>query len=181
MQVTAHLSSLRIAPRKVRSVTALLKGRDVFVAQSQLRALARRPSKPLLKLLNSALANAQHNHNLIAENLRIKEILVNGGPMLKRFEPKGFGSVSPIEKKTSHITITLEEKVPGLVQERTRNVRHEASAHEAGTHGVAERTVQATDAAKAAGRPEVKKELGKKSLLGGVKNIGRKFFRRKSI
>ena len=162
MIITAHLRSLRIAPRKVRSVVRVIKGLDAVTAQHQLRYLTKRSSHPLVKLLDSALANARNNHSLVRENMRIKDIIVGGGPVFKRFEPKGFGSVSPIAKRTSHITLVLEEKVPGLKAER--KVKEEKI----------EKTIKTEEA-----KPEIKKEIGPKE--GRVKSFARKFFRRKSI
>ena len=162
MQVTAHLKSIRIAPRKVRSVAHMLRGLDAVAAKHQLRYLTRRSSHPLSKLLDSALANAQNNYGLVRENMRIKDMIVDGGSVLKRFEPKGFGSVSPIAKRTSHVTIVLEEKVPGMKAEK--NVKKEM---------VEERKV-ATEK-----KFETKKELGPRE--GRIKSFTRRFFRRKSI
>ena len=168
MQVTAHLKSIRIAPRKVRSVAYTLKGLDAVAAKHQLRYLTRRSSHPLAKLLDSALANAHHNHGLVKENMRIKEVVVNGGPVLKRFEPKGFGSVSPLAKRTSHITIVLEEKVPGLKSEKkvAAAADHDETAHHDHKHEKQE-------------TPKAKKELGPKE--GGMKKTARKLFQRKTI
>ena len=164
MQVTAHLKSIRIAPRKVRSVAFTLKGLDAVAAKHQLRYLTRRSSHPLEKLLDSALANAHHNFGLVKENMKVKEVVVNGGPVLKRFEPKGFGSVSPLAKRTSHVTIVLEEKVPGLKAEK-REVKKDEDDHTDHDHKHEKHAVQ--------------KELGPKS--GGVKKIARKLFQRKTI
>src|SRR3989344_8377373 len=164
MQVTAHLSSIRIAPRKVRLVANLLKGADAIAAKGQLRYLPKRSSKPLEKLLESALAHAQNNLGLVRENMRIKEIMVNGGPVLKRFEPKGFGSVSPQAKRTSHITIILEEKIPGLKgEEKASEAKSRTEARSASGTGMP--------------KHEVKKELGKRD--SGVKSTKRKLFQRK--
>lgn len=162
MQVSAHLHSLRIAPRKVRLVARLMKGVDAVAATHQLPHWAKRSSGPLAKLLDSALANAQNNFGLVRENMRIKDVIVDGGPVLKRFQPKGFGSVSPIAKRTSHVTIVLEEKVPGLKSEK--KIKTEKIAKE----------VQREEA-----KPEIKKEIGPKE--GRIKSFTRKFFRRKSL
>lgn len=162
MQVTAHLNSLRIAPRKVRLIADALKGMDALAAKHQLRYVAKRSSRPLAKLLDSALANASNNFGLVLENMRIVHIQVDGGPVLKRFEPKGFGSVSPILKRTSHVTIILEEKTPGLKAEKkikTEKIEKIAKQETA--------------------KPEIKKELGQKE--GVVKKFTRRIFQRKAI
>lgn len=103
---TAKLNYLRIAPRKTRSVADLIRGLSVNDAEAQLMVQRRRPAKALLKLLRSAVANAKNN-KLNVDHLFVKEIRVDGGPMLKRYLPRARGSASPIQKKMSHITITL--------------------------------------------------------------------------
>lgn len=163
MQVTAYLRSLRIAPRKVRLVTGVLKGRDAVAAKHQLQYLPKRSSLPLSKLIDSALANAQNNFGLVKENMRVKDIVVDGGPVLKRFKPKGFGSTSPLAKRTSHVTVILEEKVPGLKSEKKIKTEEKTP-----------KMVKSEET-----KPEVKKELGKKE--SGVKSFTRKLFQRKSI
>jgi large subunit ribosomal protein L22 len=103
---TAKLNYLRMAPRKVRAVADLVRGLPVNDAEAQLMVQRRRPSKPLLKLLRSAVANAKNNKQNV-DHLFISEIRVDGGPMLKRMLPRARGSASPIQKKMSHVTITL--------------------------------------------------------------------------
>jgi large subunit ribosomal protein L22 len=103
---TAKLSYLRIAPRKTRSVADLIRGLSVNDAEAQLMVQRRRPAKALLKLLRSAVANAKNN-KLNADHLFVKEIRVDGGPMLKRYLPRARGSASSIQKKMSHVTLTL--------------------------------------------------------------------------
>ncbi|HVN26102.1 MAG TPA: 50S ribosomal protein L22 [Candidatus Paceibacterota bacterium] len=106
-QQTATLRYLRMAPRKVRSVGDLVKGMPVNEAEAQLITQRRRPAKALLKLLRSAVANAKTNKKLNADHLFVQNVRVDGGPMLKRILPRARGSASPIEKKMSHVTITL--------------------------------------------------------------------------
>lgn len=111
MPVIAKLNYLRISPRKIRLVADLIRGLDVTEAKHQLRFLTKKGTGPLSKLLNSAVSNAQHNFNLDKNNLYIAKILVNQGPTLKRWRPRAFGRAFPIAKRTSHITLVLEEKV----------------------------------------------------------------------
>ncbi len=105
-QQTAKLNYLRIAPRKVRSVADLIRGLSVNEAEAQLLMVRRRPAQPLLKLLRSAVANAK-NKQMNVEHLFIAEIRVDNGPMLKRSLPRARGSASPIQKKMSHVMLTL--------------------------------------------------------------------------
>jgi large subunit ribosomal protein L22 len=107
---TAKLNYLRIAPRKTRSVADLIRGLSVNEAEAQLMVQRRRPAKAILKLLRSAVSNAKNN-KLNADHLFVKEIRVDGGPMLKRYLPRARGSASPIQKKMSHVTIVLGTNV----------------------------------------------------------------------
>lgn len=169
MEVKAQLNNLRLAPRKVRAVSNLIKGKDVFYALNQLEAMIKRPSLPIFKLLQSAISNAENNNNMLKENLYIKSIKINEGVKLRRFKPKGFGRVSPIEKKTSHIDLVLAEKVPGM----KRTMRPEKKEKEEKLEQINETGKQGIK------RPEIKTELGRKE--GVLKSLGRRVFRRKSI
>lgn len=106
--VKAQLNGLRIAPRKVRLLARLVKRASVSAAIDQLSIFAKRSAVPLIKLIESAAANAQNIHKLDRSTLVIKELRVDEGLKLKRFRPKGFGRANPIEKKTSRITVILE-------------------------------------------------------------------------
>lgn len=106
-QYVAKLSFLRMAPRKVRSVGDLIKGLPVNEAEAQLLVQTRRPSKTLLKLLRSAVANAKNSKQVEVQHLFVQSVRVDGGPMLKRMLPRARGSASPIQKKMSHVTLVL--------------------------------------------------------------------------
>ena len=105
---TAKLNYLKIAPRKVRLIANTLKGLSVQEAEVQLMLRIQRSSKPLLKLLRSAIANAKNN-KLDASKLFVSSILVNQGPILKRMMPRAQGRGAAIHKKMSHVVLTLEE------------------------------------------------------------------------
>lgn len=167
-QVTAKLNSLRLSPRKVRAVVQLLRGKDVNFALNQLEYFVRRPVDPIKKLLNSAIANAENNFNMVKENLFIKEFLVDEGVKLKRFRAKGFGRAAMIQKKTSHLKLVLEEKTPGLRHEHSAKPRKQANAD-----------TNREETKSESKRPEIKREIGnKKGLLG---NFGKKLFQRKAV
>lgn len=106
---TVKLNYLRIAPRKARLVANLIKNLSVNEAQAQLMINPNRVSEPILKLLNSAVANAVNNKKMKADHLVINNIMVNQGPTLKRFMPRAMGRATPIMKRTSHIVITIKE------------------------------------------------------------------------
>ena len=110
--ITAQLNGLRIAPRKVRGLVALIKGKDVQVALDQLAHFTRRGGPPLVKLIKSGIANAQNNFKMEPEGLYIKAMTVDEGTKLKRFIPKGFGRAAAIEKKTSRIRLVLDTREP---------------------------------------------------------------------
>ena len=110
MQVKAQLKYLRIAPRKVRLVADLIRGKSTLQAQTILNFTIKKAAVPLLKLLNSAIANAKNNFKLEEANLFISKIEVNEGPKYKRFRARARGQAYEIQKKTSHINIVLDEK-----------------------------------------------------------------------
>ena len=107
-QATAQLNYLQMAPRKVRSVASVVKMLSVSEAEAQLLLISRRAKEPLLKLLRSAVANAK-NQNLSLEKLYVSSLRVDNGPMYKRGLPRAMGRVTPLQKKTSHITLILTE------------------------------------------------------------------------
>lgn len=121
-EVKAKLSYLRIGPRKLRLIADLVRGRKVVTALNTLTLLNKKGALPLLKLLNSAVANAKHNFNLAVENLRIAKITVDGGPVLKRWMPKAHGRATPIRERTSHINIVLEDFVAPVKTEKKKKV-----------------------------------------------------------
>ncbi len=110
MSVIAKLNYLRIAPRKVRLVADLIRGKKIEEAQAILNFTVKKASRPILKLLKSAISNAKQNFQLSDEsNLYLSKVIVEEGPKLKRWRARARGTVAPIQKKTSHITIILDE------------------------------------------------------------------------
>jgi large subunit ribosomal protein L22 len=109
MDVHAYARNIRMSPRKVRLVVDLVRGLSVADADAQLGFFRKAAALPVRKLLQSATANATHNFQLDAGALRIKEIRVDGGPVLKRARPRAMGRSAPIRKRTSHISIVLSD------------------------------------------------------------------------
>lgn len=107
---TATAKTVRIAARKARLVIDLIRGRQADEALAILEFTPRAGSPLIAKVLKSAIANAENNFDLDAQNLYVKEAFVNEGPTLKRFRPRAKGSASPINKRTSHITVVVAEK-----------------------------------------------------------------------
>jgi ribosomal protein L22 len=108
--VRAQAKYVRTSARKARLVCDHIRGKDVVEARSILAFTPRAAAKPWLKLLESAVANAEHNHELIGEELRIAAVHADEGPTLKRFRPRAMGRATKIRKRTSHLTITLTPK-----------------------------------------------------------------------
>ena len=109
-EARATLSYARISARKVKIVADLVRGKDVDEALAIMKFTPKASSEVLEKLLKSAIANAENNHEMKHENLYVAEIFANQGPTLKRIRPAAKGSAVRIRKRTSHITIVLKEK-----------------------------------------------------------------------
>lgn len=181
-QQTAKLNHLRMAPRKVRLMATVIKGLSVNDAEAQLAVNPKRASEPVLKLLRSAIANAVNNAKMDASKLIVKEIRVDGGPMLKRWLPRAQGRATPIQKKSSHITIVLEEsekvKAPRFVT---------AKKVEKVTKTKAEKIKKVAAKAEKAEKKEEKAEKQKKTEKAekttkvAKEGTKRKLFQRKSI
>lgn len=107
MEVKATLKYLRIAPRKVRLLANLIRGKKVEQARTLLNFSLKRGSQPLIKLLEGAIANARHNFQLEEKDLWISEIKVDEGPKLKRWRARARGRAAEIQKKTSHVSLIL--------------------------------------------------------------------------
>lgn len=101
---------IRIAPRKVQQVAELIRGAAVADAVNTLRFTTKASSKAVLKVLNSAVANARQNAKLGEANLYVSEVYVDQGPTLKRFRPRAMGRATRIRKRASHITIVVAEQ-----------------------------------------------------------------------
>ncbi|MFN7253265.1 MAG: 50S ribosomal protein L22 [Anaerobacillus sp.] len=113
MQAKAVAKQVRIAPRKVRLVVDLIRGKQVGEAVAILRHTPKAASPVVEKLLNSAIANAEHNYEMDVNNLVVSEVFVDEGVTLKRFRPRAMGRASRINKRSSHITIVVSEKKEG--------------------------------------------------------------------
>lgn len=110
MEAKAYLKYVRISPRKVKIVLDLIRGKDVATAMAILKNTPKSASEYLIKLLKSAVANAEHNFNMDASKLYVSECFVCPGPTLKRIMPRAQGRAFRIFKRTSHITLAVKEK-----------------------------------------------------------------------
>ena len=110
MEAKAHLKYARISPRKVKIVCDIIRGKDSKTAKAILTQTPNAAAQLMLKLLNSAVANAENNHDMDPENLFVSATYANPGPILKRMRPTARGRGNRINKRTSHITIVVAEK-----------------------------------------------------------------------
>jgi ribosomal protein L22 len=105
--VRASARYVRIAPRKVRLIADQVRGLHIEKARALLQFSPRGAAEDIRKLIDSAAANAENNHDLIADEMRVSSITVDEGPTLKRFRPRAQGRATPIHKRTSHIAVAL--------------------------------------------------------------------------
>ncbi len=110
MEAKASVKTIRIAPRKVRLVIDLVRGKNLGEAIAILEHTNKAASPVVKKLLMSAASNAEHNYDLDVNKLYVKEIRADEGMTIKRFRPRAQGRASRIYKRTSHINVTLAEK-----------------------------------------------------------------------
>ncbi|MEJ2066717.1 MAG: 50S ribosomal protein L22 [Deltaproteobacteria bacterium] len=110
MEVTARARYVRVSPRKARLVTDLVRGKKVEEALNILAFTKKAFAKTLTKVINSAVANAQQNKQMDVDTLMVKRISVDGGPTLKRYIPRAMGRATMVRKRTSHVTVVLDEK-----------------------------------------------------------------------
>jgi ribosomal protein L22 len=110
LTVRARARYVRHAPRKARLVIDHIRGKDVEQARAILMHTPRAASRDVLKLLDSAIANAENNHDLVADDLKVGKAYVDEGPTLKRYRPRALGRATRIRKRTSHMTIELVSK-----------------------------------------------------------------------
>ena len=110
MEARAYLRNARIAPRKVQIVLDLIRNKPVDIALATLELTPKAASPMVAKLLKSAMANAENNHNMNKDDLYVSECFVCPGPIMKRVMPRAQGRAFRILKRTSHITLVVKEK-----------------------------------------------------------------------
>lgn len=193
MKVTAKLDNLRIAPRKTKLVADLIRGLDTGDALDQLEMTVKRTSLPMRKLLLSAIANAESNFGLDKNNLYVFDAVVGAGPTLKRWMPKAYGRAGQILKRTSQITITLEERIEGkgrktkeeLIKERTAKLKEKRKAEQEAREDQEkkdkeEKKEESAKAKKALGLGK-EKEIDKGKKEKAKRSLTSRIFRRKSM
>jgi large subunit ribosomal protein L22 len=110
MDAKAVIRYTRMSPRKARIVANMIRGKDIDEAMAILRFQQRKAAKVMCKLLVSAIANAHTNHQLEVDNLVVKTVLVDGGPILKRWMPRAMGRANRMNRRTTHVTIVVGEQ-----------------------------------------------------------------------
>lgn len=180
MEVTTKGKFIRVSPLKARAVANEVRGKNALEALAVLKFMPQGPSKVISKVLRTAIADAEHNFLLDSKELTISKITVDKGPYFKRIQPAARGSVHGIQKKTSHISITVsgETKIKKIKKEelpKNEEVKKEP---------VAKETTE-TKEQKPAEVKQVKEEKFKPEEKRFDKNQGqdqgfRRFFRRKS-
>ena len=110
MRVSATAKYLRGSTRKARLVTAAIKGRPVEEASALLRFMPQAAAKDVARVLKSATANAENNHNLSAEDLVVADAVADEGPSIKRWQPRAQGRAFPIHKPMTHIPIVVADR-----------------------------------------------------------------------
>jgi large subunit ribosomal protein L22 len=114
VEIKAVAKYIRISPRKARQVMDLIRGKSVAEASAILTLVPNRAKEPVIgKVLNSAVANAEHNANMNRDNLIVVKAFVDEGPTLKRFKPRAMGRADRILRRTSHITVVVSEREEG--------------------------------------------------------------------
>ena len=186
-EVRASLGDLRMSPRKVRLVTDLLKQRSVEDAKTRLRFTVKKAAVPILKLINSAVANASNNFQLDASKLFIKNIYVDQGTPMVRYKPRAQGRVAPIKHRVSKVNIVLIEKKDMKVKVRKRaSTPSRAATLETekpkSTEHVHKNDAKATDAHADSVKPQVKRSQSSKEsrFKKGFVDIKRRLFNRKT-
>lgn len=176
-EIKAKLNHLRVSPRKVRLLVDLIRDMDAREAESQLRFASKRASNSLLRLLNSAIANAKNDFNLEKDVLYIKKITVNEGPPFKRWKAKSRGRAAPILKRTSHINLVLGVKEGAKVEPSVAKAVEGKKPAEVPAK-MEEKKEETKERVKPKVKPRAPKKISKKPSFKG---LAKKVFRRKSF
>jgi len=166
-QVKAKLRFLRMGPRKVRLVADLIRNKKAVEAERILTLLKKQAARPMLKLLQSAMANAKNNFSLPVEDLKIATVMVDEGSTLKRWMPKARGRATPLRLRSSHITIILtgeDNEVEKAKDEKKSQASKTVVKKDAKSSGVKKPVIKAkTTAAVKAKKTDKKPQLKKKN------------------
>jgi large subunit ribosomal protein L22 len=110
MEAKALAKYVRISPRKIKPIADLVRGKNVDEAKAILKFTPRKGAKVLLKVLESAVANAENNHDMNADTLFVSEVYANQGSVMKRFKAGSMGRANPILHRTAHVGVVVKER-----------------------------------------------------------------------
>ncbi|MGB3367832.1 MAG: 50S ribosomal protein L22 [Acidaminobacteraceae bacterium] len=110
MKVKSVAKNIRISPRKMKPIANLIRGKSVKEASAILKFTPRKGARLLIKVLDSAIANAENNHGMDVEKLYVSEVYANQAPTMKRFTAGSMGRANPVLRRTSHIGVSVSEK-----------------------------------------------------------------------
>jgi large subunit ribosomal protein L22 len=175
MKTTAKLNNLRIAPRKVRLVADVIRGKKAGQARDILTFSIKGASGPILKLLNSAIANARNNFQLDENNLFVKKITIDEGRKLKRWMPRARGSASEITKRSSRITLVLEEINPTKESKKPKSSKRKVQKE--ALEEIKDANENKEEKKYTFKKPKIEREAYKPKTPAGLNRI----FRRKSV
>lgn len=164
---------LRMSPTKARQVVDLIRGRHVDDARRVLRFNVRGAAEPIAKVLDSAVANAEHNRGLPADELVVARAWVDEGPTLKRFRPRAMGRATRVRKRTCHVSVVVgrplelierdEAAEVSTARKSTRRAKKDAATAEGAETGATETTAPKPAAKKTSKKPAAKKTAAKKT------------------
>jgi large subunit ribosomal protein L22 len=177
IEVKAFARFIHVSPRKLRLVADLVRRHQVDAALEQLRFSSKNAALPLAKAINSAIANAVHNFNLKKEDLFIKTLTVDGGPVMKRYAPRAQGRAFIERKRTSHISVVLESR-----EQTKKTKRSMFSLRPAGTAIEESKKSEQPEAGDISKNKQVPKQAGKSDEKMKQQKISlkRRLFNRKS-
>ncbi|MBD3238144.1 MAG: 50S ribosomal protein L22 [Candidatus Moranbacteria bacterium] len=193
MQVKSKLKNFRVSAKKIRPVARSLQGKEVKKARQQLLFLSKKISQPLIKLLDSAVANAINNNGYSKDNLFIESIKIDQGMVLKRWRPRAHGRAYPILKRSSHIELTVNEINPNQARSQVKTKKAKTISYQELKKAISEaedmmktdkkaksKKAKLAKKKKPPSASDLKKEPAKKPNKKGIGGMVSKFFRRKS-
>jgi len=176
MEIKVKLNYLRISPRKVRLMVNTIRGKNVKEAQAILRFTVKKSARPILKLLDSAIASAKNSFQKEENNLYIKKITVDEGPSLKRWLPRARGQADVIKKRTSHITLVLGEREAKGVEKAVAKTEKEVKESKK-----PKEHIEAPEREKEKKEKKLVYKIGNKKVLPRQEIRPKRFFRRKAF
>ena len=136
MEVLATGKYVSVSPKKARSIADLVRGKNAKESVALLENMPQAGASSVLKVIKSAMANAENNFGLDKSMLTIAKITVNGGPVIKRYQPRSKGMASSIKRRTSHIEVVVSGEIKTKAKKETKNEETKNVVEEEGTHKI---------------------------------------------